>query len=86
MGSLAEQLYWGVVEVSPRLSVRVSQVEICWPTVTNVVYQIQYVSGLPTNTWVNLGTQMVATGSTICVTDEVTAEPPQRIYRVVTVP
>jgi hypothetical protein len=86
MGSLAEQRYWGVVEVSPRLSVRVSQVELCWPTVTNVVYQIQYRTGLSTNTWVNLGTQMVGIGSTICVTNAVTAGLSPRLYRVVTVP
>ena len=86
MGSLAEQRYWGVVEVRPSASIRVSQVELCSPTVTNVVYQLQYRSSLTTNAWVNLGSQIAGTGSNICVTDAVAAGQPRRFYRFITVP
>src|SRR5437879_2468269 len=49
MGSLEEQQYWGVVEVGPLLTIRVSQVELCWATATNATYQLQYKSSLTGN-------------------------------------
>jgi hypothetical protein len=86
MGSLSEQQYYGVVEVAPRLSIRVSEVEICWPTVTNVFYQVQYRTGASSGSWSNLGAQVPGTGSTICLKDAVPADSPQRYYRVLTTP
>lgn len=86
MGSLARQDLWGVVEVSPRLSIRVSQVELCWPTATGLVYQLQYQSPPATNTWANLGPQVSGIGSSVCRTDSVLPNEPQRLYRVITVP
>jgi hypothetical protein len=86
IGSLPEQQYFGVVEVAPWLSIRVSEVELCWPTVTNVLYQFQYRTILSTNAWTNLGGQVPGTGSTVCLRDAVDAGSPQKFYRVVTSP
>jgi hypothetical protein len=86
MGSLSEQQYYGVVEVAPKLSIRVSEVELCWPTVTNVFYQVQYRTGASSGSWSNLGAQVPGTGSTLCLKDPVPAGSPQRFYRVLTTP
>lgn len=86
IGSLAEQQSWGVVEVAPRLAIRVSQVELCWPTATGVVYQLQYQSPLTTNLWGNLGPPVSGTGAAVCRLDSVLPNEPQRLYRVIAVP
>ena len=86
MGSLAVQQYWGVVEVGPTLAIRVSEVELCWPTMDNVVYQLQYRSSVTANNWTNLGSQVTGTGSRMCFKDPVPAGQGQRFYRVITVP
>jgi hypothetical protein len=86
IGSLAEQQYFGVVEVPPKVSIRVSEVELCWPTLTSVVYQLQYCTSLSANTWTNLGPQTAGTGSTVCFREPVPAGSAGRLYRVVTPP
>lgn len=70
----------------PFLSIRVSEVELCWPSPTGKVYQIQYSSALTMNNWTNLGDPLPGNGSNICIYDTVTASEGQRFYRVVTVP
>jgi hypothetical protein len=67
---------------APRLTVRVSQVEVCWDTVANAKYQLQYQS--PTNTWIDIGSPITGTGSKACVKDDLLPGQPRRIYRVVT--
>jgi hypothetical protein len=62
-------------------SIRVSEVEICWPSISNSVYQVDYRSDLTTNTWVPLYTNVIGDGTVICRPDRVTQ--PQRFYRVV---
>ena len=86
IGSLSEQQYFGVVELDPRVSIRVSEVELCWPTVTNVLYQPQYRTSVAINTWTNLGSPLPGTGSTVCLRDAVEAGSPQKFYRVTTSP
>jgi hypothetical protein len=86
IGSVPEQQYFGVVEVAPQISIRVSEVELCWPTVTNVLYQLQYRTNLATNTWTNLGGQLPGTGAPVCFKVAVDAGSPQRFFRVVTSP
>lgn len=65
------------------LSIRCSQVEICWSSVTNATYQVQYRSNLTTNIWTPLIECVSGTGTNNCVYDAVTAGQPQRFYRVV---
>jgi hypothetical protein len=63
-------------------SIRVSAVDICWPSATNRNYQVQYTSSLSsTNPWVNLGTPVAGNGSTSCVSDPVVPGE-NRSYRV----
>jgi hypothetical protein len=69
-------------ELPPKASIRCSQVEICWPSRTNAIYNVQCASSLSTNTWANLFTNIVgATGQT-CVQDAIPVGQPQRFYRV----
>jgi hypothetical protein len=64
------------------LSIRHSQVEVCWTSQTNISYQVQYRSELTTNEWVNLGNSITATNSTTCILDSIPAGEPRRFYRV----
>jgi hypothetical protein len=78
--------YSNVVAVLvPTASIRVSQVEVCWSTATNQVYQVQYRSTLTTNNWLNLSGPRSGDGTTNCVTDDVLPGQPQRFYRVIRV-
>lgn len=64
------------------LSVRVSQVELCWETLANHWYQLQYQSTLTTNLWTPLdGTWLAGTGARYCTNDIVRIGEPQRFYR-----
>lgn len=65
------------------LSVRASQVELCWDTFTNKIYQLEYKSSLTTNEWLPLGAPFQGNGSRFCTNDPVAAGTPQRFYRVV---
>lgn len=70
--------------ISPRLNLRVSQVELCWTTVTNLTYQLQYRSDLTTNNWLPLFTKYwPGTGGVLCTNDVVPSGQPQRFYQVV---
>lgn len=68
------------------LSIRVSQVELCWPSTSNTLYQVQYRSDLTTNLWTDLGAPVQGNGSTNCVYDAVVRGQPKRFYRFVTIP
>ena len=59
------------------------EVEVCWDTIANRRYQLQYLS--PTNTWIDLGSPTAGTGSRRCLKQDVLAAPASRIYRVVTI-
>ena len=71
---------------SPTLSIRVSQVELCWNSQSNGLYQVEYRSDLTTNIWTALGGQILATNSPTCTQDTVTSGQPHRCYRVVRLP
>jgi hypothetical protein len=67
----------------PASSIRVSEVEVCWPSQSNTLYTLEYRSDLTTNTWLQLSASIVADSSTTCVYDKVLRGEPQRFYRVV---
>ena len=69
---------------NPRPIIRLSQVEVCWESLTNKTYQVQYSLALMSNIWVNLGGPVAGNGSTNCVTDALTCS--HRYYRVVASP
>jgi hypothetical protein len=68
------------------LSIRLSQVELCWPSTSNTLYQVQYRSDLTTNIWTDLGAPVQGSGSTNCIYDAILLGEPRRFYRFVTIP
>jgi hypothetical protein len=75
----------GLELVSPPLvvTVRASQVEVCWNSISNLTYQVQYRSDLTTNLWTSFVGCVRSTGSVTCINDSVPVGQPQRFYRVV---
>ena len=69
-------------EPPPLLTIRASQVQLCWNSISNLTYQVQYRSDLTTNVWTSLGGCMRSTNSTSCIFDPVVVGQPQRFYRV----
>jgi hypothetical protein len=67
----------------PLVTIRTSQVEVCWNSKSNQTYQVQYRSALTTNFWTSLVDCIRSTNSTTCVSDPVVMGQPQRFYRVV---
>jgi hypothetical protein len=61
--------------------VQSSQIQLCWPTITNAVYQLQYCSDPWTNRWFSLGTPITGNGSRFCTNDSVPAGNLHRFYR-----
>jgi hypothetical protein len=51
-------------EPPPLLTIRSSQVEVCWNSISNLTYQVQYRSDLTTNLWTSLGDCIRSTNST----------------------
>lgn len=74
------------VDFRSSLSIRFSQVEVCWPSVSNQMYQVQYRSELTTNMWTDLGTPVLGTGATNCIYDAIAPGQPRRFYRHVELP
>jgi hypothetical protein len=69
-------------EPPPRATIRASQVEVCWNSISNLTYQVQYRSDLTANVWTSLVGCFRSTGSTSCISDPVVEGQPQRFYRV----
>ena len=70
-----------------KASIEVSEVRVCWNSVSNNLYQVHYRSELTTNIWTDLfPTNILATSSETCVLDDIPRGLPQRFYRVVAVP
>src|SRR4029077_138037 len=69
-------------EPPPLVTIRASQVEVCWNSISNLTYQVQYRSDLTTNTWTSLVDCVRSVGSTSCIFDSVVRGQPQRFYRV----
>lgn len=70
-------------EPPPLVTIRASQVEVCWNSISNLTYQVQYRSDLTTNLWTSLVDCIRSTGSTSCIVDPVVVGQPQRFYRAV---
>jgi hypothetical protein len=67
----------------PLLSARVSELEICWESVSNATYQVQVLSGLPNSSWTILRLCVASGGSQTCITDKVLPSDPQKYYRAI---
>ena len=75
-----------VAVLIPMATVRMSEVEVCWGSVSNASYQVQYRAALDTNAWTNLGPPVAGNGSMNCVTDKTPVGESQRFYRVIMLP
>jgi len=73
-----------VERVTPLLSVECSHVRICWDSLTNHTYQLQYRSELTTNAWTDSGTPITGIGATDCTVQPLVE--PRRFYRIVRLP
>ena len=82
-GTGLDNVYLSLVEDRPLMSIRVSEVEVCWTSVTNATYRVEYRSDLATNTWVALRECIPSAGTETCIYDRVLRGQPQRFYRVV---
>ncbi len=71
--------------IPPQLTIETSEVRVCWETVSNVVYQLEYQSALTTNQWVPYGAPVVGNGATNCVFDS-TVSSPKKFFRLGIVP
>jgi len=69
-------------EPPPLVTIRASQVEVCWNSISNLTYQVQYRSDLTANLWTSLVDCIRSTNSTSCIVDPVVIGQPQRFYRV----
>lgn len=69
-------------EPPPLVTIRLSQVEVCWNSISNLTYQVQYRSDLTTNVWTSLMDCVRSTNSTSCIYDPLVVGQPQRFYRV----
>jgi hypothetical protein len=74
-----------VAVLMPTIAIRVSQVEVCWNSVSNLTYQVQYRSS-PADTWTNLGDPIPGNDSTNCIKDDVLSGQSHRLYRVINSP
>lgn len=64
-------------------SIRMSEVEVCWDSIANVRYRVEYKSQLPNSEWVTVGQQSrVGTGGRMCVADRLPNGAESRFYRV----
>jgi hypothetical protein len=82
-GNLGLFAVWGLDK--NQLLIRVSQVELCWNTETNLSYRLEYRSALTENSWLPLDTNCYSgDGAIKCVYDSVPIGEPQRFYRFVT--
>ena len=70
-------------EPPPLVTIRAAQVDVCWNSISNLTYQVQYRSDLTTNVWTSLVDCVRSVGSTSCIFDPVVVGQPQRFYRAV---
>ena len=70
----------------PNVTIRVSQVEVCWDSNADKTYQVQYRSELTTNLWTNLGSPIPGSETNDCILDSISRGQPRRFYRTVELP
>lgn len=75
-----------VVLLLRHLDIRVSQVDLYWPSLASEIYQVQYRSSLTSNIWLDLFPPVQGNNTTNHVFDTVPFGEPQRFYRFITVP
>jgi len=69
-----------------QLSIAFSQVRLCWNSLTNKNYQLQFRSDLTTNLWTNLGAPVPGDGARMCVSNAVAPGDTQKFYQIIHAP
>jgi hypothetical protein len=70
-------------EPLPAVTIRSSQVEVCWESVSNATYRVEWQSGGTQNAWTPLVDCLRSTGPKTCIQDAVPQGATGRFYRVV---
>jgi hypothetical protein len=66
----------------PSLSIQLSQqVELCWESCTNMLYQVQYATNLDPVVWQDWGSPVQGNSSQTCITNPIVEGQPARYYR-----
>ena len=69
-----------VVAVPPRLKIRFSEVELCWDTVSNETYRVEYRPNVEDGAWTLLEC-VLGNGRTKLIYDKIPVDAPRRFYR-----
>ena len=69
-----------------RISIRPSEIEICWSSQVGQLYEVDYWSPPRTNFWIPVSTNIPAAGLTTCAYDIIPVDAPPRYYRAVLMP
>ena len=67
------------------VTIELADVDVCWPSKSNKIYQVEYRSSFTAGAWLPLGPTVQGNGTTNCITDVVRGQP-QKFYRVAPVP
>lgn len=70
-------------EAAPHVAIRSSQVEVCWDSVSNATYRVEWRSDASGSDWTALVGCLRSTNSTTCVQDPVAPGAPRKFYRVI---
>lgn len=65
-----------------KVSIRSSQVEVCWDTSSGTNYRVEYKDQMTGGAWLNLTSTIAGTGTRMCIADVVPEGAPSRYYRV----
>ena len=86
LGSVDSATALLTVDAPPSITIQLSpEIAVCWESLPNRVYQVQFSSDWPAGFWADLGSPVPGNGSSACVVDSAGAQP-QRFYRVVRLP
>ncbi len=72
------------VVTPPVAHLRLGCVEVCWQSMGNVQYQVEWKASYGTNAWDSVGPPVTGTGAEMCVPDVLTRS--NRVYRVSVLP
>jgi hypothetical protein len=68
--------------IGPKLEIRVSEVELAWPTVEGVRYQVEVLEPTPGANWQTYGAAILGTGSRIVLREPIPADAGSRLFRI----
>jgi hypothetical protein len=70
-------------ESAPRLTIRTSQVELCWESVSNATYRVEWQSDSTQNSWTPLVNCIRSSGPITCIQDSLSPGASRRWYRAI---